>query len=173
MIYSIQTQVLEHLNGTSQLLKDFSLKLTGNKVDANDLYQDTALRIITNADKYNPGTNFKAWSITIMRNLFINGYRKKVRRNLFHDRTSNNFFLSHGEHATNNEGESSLAYEEVMKLVDKLPPDFKVAFVLRCIDGYKYDEIADELGVPIGTVKSRIFFAKKKLQKMIKALERH
>ena len=72
MLYTIQNQITDQLQSISGSLRAFSLKLTGNNVDAEDLYQDTAVRIITNADKYNPGTNFKAWAVTIMRNIFIN-----------------------------------------------------------------------------------------------------
>ena len=93
MIYAIQNQIQEQLNSISNSLRAFSLKLTGNNVDAEDLYQDTAVRIITNADKYNPGTNFKAWAVTIMRNIFINNYRKKVRRNMIIDQTPNNYYI--------------------------------------------------------------------------------
>jgi RNA polymerase sigma-70 factor (ECF subfamily) len=139
--------------------------LTGNTDDAEDLYQDTALRIITNADKYNPGTNFKAWAVTIMRNIFINNYRKKVRRNLIIDQTPNNYYLNSGESVIENDGEERVAYKELVEMVDSLPEDFRTPFMMA-FQGYKYDEIAEQLGSPLGTIKSRIFFARKKLQKM-------
>lgn len=146
-------------------LRAFSLKLTGNMDDAEDLYQDTALRIMTNAEKYNPGTNFKAWAVTIMRNIFINNYRKKVRRNLIIDQTPNNYYINSGNKTVANDGESVVTFNELQELVDKLPDDFRVPF-LMAYQGYKYDEIAEQLGSPLGTIKSRIFFARKKLQKM-------
>ena len=165
MIYEIQNQIQEQLDRISNSLRAFSLKLTGNNVDAEDLYQDTAIRIITNADKYNPGTNFKAWAVTIMRNIFINNYRKKVRRNMIIDQTPNNYYLNSGGKAVNNEGESNVAYSELLKMVNSLPEDFRKPFIMA-FQGYKYDEIAEELGSPLGTIKSRIFFARKKLQKL-------
>ena len=113
MIYAIQNQIQEQLNGVSNSLRAFSLKLTGNNDDAEDLYQDTALRIITNAEKYNPGTNFKAWAVTIMRNIFINNYRKKVRRNLIIDQTPNNYFINSGDKAVENNGETQVSYDEL------------------------------------------------------------
>ncbi|MDX1939555.1 MAG: RNA polymerase sigma factor [Saprospiraceae bacterium] len=166
MIYAIhQNQVSDQLDRISNALRAFSLKLTGNNVDAEDLYQDTALRIITNADKYNQGTNFKAWAVTIMRNIFINNYRKKVRRNMIIDQTPNNYYINSGEKAVDNDGETNVTFNELMMLVDTLPEDFKKPFMMA-YEGYKYEEIAEELGSPLGTIKSRIFFARKKLQKL-------
>ncbi len=166
MIYAIQQNpVSDQLDHISNALRAFSLKLTGNNVDAEDLYQDTALRIITNADKYNPGTNFKAWAVTIMRNIFINNYRKKVRRNMIIDQTPNNYYLNSGDKTVDNDGETNVTFNELMKLVDTLPEDFKKPFMMA-YEGYKYEEIAEELGSPLGTIKSRIFFARKKLQKL-------
>lgn len=165
MIYAIQNQIYDQLDRISNSLRAFSLKLTGNNVDAEDLFQDTAVRIITNADKYNPGTNFKAWAVTIMRNIFINNYRKKVRRNMIIDQTPNNYYLNSGDKTVSNEGEMNVAFGELISMVDSLPEDFKKPFMMA-YQGYKYEEIADELGAPLGTIKSRIFFARKKLQKM-------
>ncbi|MCH2081817.1 MAG: RNA polymerase sigma factor [Saprospiraceae bacterium] len=165
MIYAIQNQIQEQLNGVSNSLRAFSLKLTGNNDDAEDLYQDTALRIITNAEKYNPGTNFKAWAVTIMRNIFINNYRKKVRRNLIIDQTPNNYFINSGDKAVENNGETQVSYDELLGMVNELSEDFRVPFMMA-YQGFKYDEIADELDSPLGTIKSRIFFARKKLQKL-------
>lgn len=167
MIYAIQNQIQEQLDSISGSLRAFSLKLTGNTNDAEDLYQDTALRIITNADKYRQGTNFKAWAVTIMRNIFINNYRKKVRRNMIIDQTPNNYYINSGDKTVENDGESNVAYNELMKMVDELPEDFRRPFMMA-YQGFKYDEIAEQLGSPLGTIKSRIFFARKKLQKMYK-----
>ncbi len=169
MVYTIQkNQIQEQLDGISNSLRAFSLKLTGNSVDAEDLYQDTAVRIITNADKYKPGTNFKAWAVTIMRNIFINNYRKKVRRNMIIDQTPNNYYLNSGEKTVSNEGESNVSFGELTKMVNSLPEDFRKPFIMA-YQGYKYEEIAEQLGSPLGTIKSRIFFARKKLQKMYQA----
>jgi RNA polymerase sigma-70 factor (ECF subfamily) len=165
MIYALQHQINEQLDRVSASLRAFSLKLTGNNVDAEDLYQDTALRIITNADKYHPGTNFKAWAVTIMRNIFINNYRKKVRRNMIIDQTPNNYYLNSGDHEVINDGETNVTYSELLGMIDALPEDFRRPF-LMAYQGYKYEEIASELNSPLGTIKSRIFFARKKLQKM-------
>jgi len=165
MIATIQNQIYDQLESISHSLRAFSLKLTGNNVDAEDLYQDTALRIINNADKYRPNTNFKAWAVTIMRNIFINNYRKKVRRGVLLDQTPNNYYINSGDETVSNGGESNVTYGELMKMVNALPEDFRVPFWMA-YQGYKYDEIAEELDAPLGTIKSRIFFARKKLQRM-------
>ena len=165
MLNLLEQQITQQLESVSHSLRAFSLKLTGNGDDAEDLYQDTAVRIITNADKYNPGTNFKAWAVTIMRNIFINNYRKKVRRNMIIDQTPNNYYLNSGTNTVNNEGEGNMAFTELMKLINSLHEDFRRPF-LMAYQGFKYDEIADELKAPLGTIKSRIFFARKKLQRM-------
>lgn len=157
--------IQDQIDKVSPSLRAFSMKLSGNMTDAEDLYQDTVLRIINNAEKYNPGTNFKAWAITIMRNIFINNYRKKTRRNLIIDQTPNNYYIDSGNVNVKNDGETEMGYKELMKLVNNLEEDFKRPF-LMAYQGYKYDEIAKELDSPLGTIKSRIFFARKKLQKM-------
>lgn len=165
MIATIENQIYDQLNSISHSLRAFSLKLTGNQVDAEDLYQDTALRIINNAEKYKPNTNFKAWAVTIMRNIFINNYRKKVRRGVLLDQTPNNYYINSGDELVSNNGENNVSYTELMKMVNSLPEDFRVPFWMA-YQGYKYDEIAEELEAPLGTIKSRIFFARKKLQRM-------
>ena len=161
------SKVQEQLKKVNNTLRAFSLKLTGDTADAEDLYQDTAMRIIANADKYQLGTNFKAWAVTIMRNVFINNYRKKVRRGVILDQTSNNYYINSGHTVIRNDGEGNVAYRELLKMVNRLGEEFRVPFWMA-YQGYKYDEIADRLDVPLGTVKSRIFFARKKLQKMYK-----
>jgi len=159
--------IQDHLKSVTNTLKAFSLKLTGDSADAEDLYQDTAMRIIANADKFQANTNFKAWAVTIMRNVFINNYRKKVRRGVILDQTNNNYYINSGRHDINNDGEGNVAYGELLKMVNRLGEEFRVPFWMA-YQGYKYDEIAGKLDVPLGTVKSRIFFARKKLQRMYK-----
>lgn len=149
----------------SSSLRAFAISLTGNEVDAEDLYQDTALKILANTDKFETGTNFKAWAVTIMRNLFINNYRKKVRRNTILDHSPNNYLLNSTDRTIDNDGEMRIAYKDLIKMVSQLPEDFKRPFWMA-YKGYKYDEIAEKLDAPLGTIKSRIFFARRKLMKM-------
>ena len=88
-----------------------------------------------------------------------------MRRNLIIDQTPNNYYLNSGGNAVGNDGEGDMNYNELMKMVDVLPDDFRKPFMMA-YQGFKYDEIAEELDSPLGTIKSRIFFARKKLQKM-------
>ncbi len=162
MVIDIDKKLVEYRSA----LVNFANSLTRNIDDANDLFQETAFKIIKNQDKYKIGTNFRAWSYTIMRNIFINDYRKKKRRNMVVDNTENDFYINSNQHAITNDGEHNLRYAELMGLVERLSPDFKDPFLMR-YQGLKYDEIADELQLPLGTIKSRIHFARKKLKEMI------
>ncbi len=162
MVIDVEKNLVEYRSA----LVAFANSLTRNLDDANDLFQETSYKIIKNQDKYKNGTNFRAWSYTIMRNIFINNYRKKKRRNLLIDETDNDYYLDYNQGQVANQGEHDLRYEELMKMVNSLNNDFRVPFVMR-YSGYKYDEIADELKLPLGTIKSRIHFARKKLKDMI------
>jgi len=162
---AIKSKIQLQLHQNKPAMRAYSLNLTGNMPDANDLYQSTALRIISNAEKFKQGTNFKAWAMTIMRNIFINNYRRKIRQREVNDPTSNNYFLNSGSSTIKNNGETNLAYKELLKMVSALPTNIKRPFWMA-YKGFKYDEIAEELDAPIGTIKSRIFFARQKLQKM-------
>lgn len=163
--------IYNQIDVISNSLRAFSLKLTGDSMDAEDLFQDTTLRIIANADKFMPNTNFKAWAVTIMRNIFINNYRKKMRRGIVYDKTDNNYYINSGDRIIQNEGETNMNYKELLRMVNSLPDDFRIPFWMA-YQGYKYDEISKKLEVPLGTIKSRIFFARKKLQSMYRGAHR-
>lgn len=151
-------------------LSRFALKLTRNETDAKDLYQDTLIRIFMNKDRFEPGSNFKAWAVTIMRNIFINEFRKKVRRrNILNDK-SNHAYIN-GNTKTFNNGESNLISEDLCEIIDALPENFRTPF-LMVFQGYKYEEISEIIGLPLGTVKSRVFFARKKLIRMYNSTEK-
>ncbi len=150
-------------------LRIFSQHLTRNMDDAKDLYQETMVKIVRNFEKFQEGTNAKAWSITVMRNVFINRYRKKKRANTVFDSTPENFYLNSNQLSIANEGESSLEFDEVMIEIDKLKPDLKTPFLMH-YQGFKYQEIADFMQLPLGTVKSKIFYARKQLQASLQHL---
>jgi len=155
-------------NKLTAVLNSFALNLTNNSEDAKDLYQETAFRAITNKDKFMPGTNFKAWVMTIMKNIFINNYRKKVKANTIIDTTENNYYLNSGSHSIGNHADKSIFIREVEGMIEALDDTIKIPFLMH-FSGYKYQEISDELNLPLGTVKSRIFFARKELKNKIKA----
>lgn len=156
------------LGEMANMLHAFAYKLTKNMDDAKDLYQETAFRALTNQDKFRPGTNLKAWLFTIMRNIFINNYRKKIKANTIFDATDNLYYLNAGSKTVGNRAESSIMMEELQNIVDTLDDSIRVPFVMHYY-GYKYQEIAEQLSLPLGTVKSRIFFARKELKTMIEA----
>ena len=148
-------------------LNSFAYNLTKNQEDAKDLYQETAFRAMTNREKFRPGTNFKAWTFTIMKNIFINNYRKKMKRNTIIDTTENEFFINSGENIVENDAGRNILMDELSKMIKGLDESIKNPFMMH-YKGYKYQEIADQLQLPLGTVKSRIFFARKALKASIK-----
>jgi len=150
----------------SSVLHSFAYNLTKNVEDSRDLYQETAFRALNNKEKFRYGTNFKAWLFTIMKNIFINNYRKKVKKNTIMDSTDNMYFLNSGDQQIKNSAESNIMLKELNTMVSSLDDSLKVPF-LKHYEGFKYQEIADELALPLGTVKSRIFFARKELKSMI------
>lgn len=150
----------------SAMLHTFAYNLTKNIEDAEDLFQETAFRAITNRDKFQQGTNLKAWLFTIMKNIFINNYRKKVKKRTIIDTTDNDFYINSGSNAVMNSAESKIMMDELNFMIEELDDSIKVPFEMHHI-GYKYQEIADKLKLPLGTVKSRIFFARRELKQMV------
>lgn len=148
-------------------LHKFALKLTGDDDDANDLMQETSLKALDNKDKFQVGTNFKGWLYTIMRNLFINNYRKISRDKTYVDQTENLYHINLSQDFSFDSTEEAYDIKEIHKAVHALPKDYRIPFAMH-ISGFKYKEIAAHLGIPIGTVKSRIFFTRQKLQKELR-----
>lgn len=150
----------------SELLR-FAYKLTADREDANDLLQETTLKALDNEDKYMPDTNFKGWMYTIMRNIFINNYRKIVRDQTFVDQTDNLYHLNLPQDSGFDSTEGAYDIKEIRRIVNELPKEYKIPFSMH-ISGFKYREIAEKLDLPLGTVKSRIFFTRQKLQQQLK-----
>ncbi len=150
----------------SSLLHSFAYNLTKNIEDAKDLYQETAFRAMTNRDKFRPGTNFKAWLFTIMKNIFINNYRKKTKANTIMDSTDNLYYINSGSAIISNGAESNIMMKELITMIDELDNSVRIPFLMH-YQGFKYQEIAEQLELPLGTVKSRIFFARKELKNVI------
>jgi len=154
------------LVNNSEFLKPFAITLTRDSDAAQDLYQETLYRALANKDKYNVGTNIKAWLYTIMRNIFINNYRRKAKQNTIFDSTPNDFLLNQAQVTTANAAESILKLKDIQQAIHHLPDIFRNPFLLY-FDGYKYHEIAQMLGEPLGTIKSRIHFARKLLKAQV------
>jgi len=151
-----------HVIKLQENMRAFAQSLTMNSEDAKDLMQETILKALRYRDKFQDQTNLKAWMYTIMKNTFINDYRRKRKTELIFDDTPEDYFLNIGKNRGYISPESALSYKEMLAAVDSLEDEYKVPFKMH-VDGFKYKEIADDLSLPIGTVKSRIFLARKKL----------
>ena len=156
-------QVLIH---NSDYLKPFAMTLTRDSESAKDLVQETLYRALANKEKYLDGTNIKAWLYTIMRNIFINNYRRSAKQNTIIDNTPNDFLLDHNQFSTVNAAETNLSVKNIYEAIHQLPEIFKTPFQLY-FEGYKYHEIALVLKEPLGTIKSRIHFARKLLKQQL------
>lgn len=144
-------------------LLNFAYMLTSNRDDAYDLLQDTTLKALDNEDKYTDNTNFKGWVFTIMRNIFINNYRRVVRSATVIDRTEDCYHLNLSQDSGLETPEGSFAAQEITNAINDFPEKYRVPFSMH-VAGYKYEEIAEKMQLPLGTIKSRIFFARQQLQ---------
>lgn len=144
-------------------LLNFAYMLTSNRDDAYDLLQDTILKALDNEDKFAENTNFKGWVFTIMRNIFINNYRRAGRAVTVVDTTENLYHLNISQNSGLETPEGSYAAAEITQAINEFPDEYRIPFNMH-VQGYKYNEIAEHMQLPLGTVKSRIFFARKKLQ---------
>jgi RNA polymerase sigma factor (sigma-70 family) len=148
-----------------QYLKSFAFNYTRNLEDAEDLTQETMLKALKYRTQYTPQTNFKAWVFTIMRNVFINQYRRKVKGGTIFDNSKELYLLNNPTENHDNPSNYMLGLD-LQKQMGKLDEEYKRPFKMH-FEGFKYQEIADNLNIPIGTVKSRIFIARKKLMEYL------
>lgn len=154
------------LSMQGNLLK-FAYMLTTNRDDAYDLLQDTTLKALDNEDKYVENVNFKGWVFTIMRNIFINNYRKCVRSATIIDQTEDLYHLNLPQESGFESPEGAIAAKDITDAINSFPDDYRIPFSMH-VAGYKYNEIAEKMQLPLGTVKSRIFFARQRLQILLK-----
>ena len=160
-------------NFTNQLLQmqpemmAFAYRLTANREEAEDLLQDTSLKVLDNETKYVSDTNFKGWVYTIMRHIFINNYRRAVREQTFADTTAENYYLNQGKSEPLDDAERRYDLNELRQVVSRLPREFCRPFTMH-IAGFKYREIAQRLSIPLGTVKSRIYVTRQRLQQLLR-----
>lgn len=154
------------LIGNADFLKPFAFTLTKDAEQAKDLYQETLFRALSNQEKYLEGTNIRAWLFTIMRNIFINHYRKKLKHRMVAEPSASDFFINYQQNTVSNKAASNLQMKDIHVAVYHLPNIFKKPFMLY-YEGYKYFEIANILQEPLGTIKSRIHFARKILKSQV------
>ena len=152
------TLILNHKSFLFQL----AMKLTKNSDDSDDLLQETYYKALKNSDKFQEGTNIKGWLYTIMKNTFINAYRKKKNQNTFVDDTDNKYFINMKETEKTVKTDGTVDQEYMMKQINSVEKTYVETFMMY-YNGYKYEEIAEILGIPLGTVKSRIFLARRKM----------
>jgi len=158
----------ENILQLSTPLRTFAMNLTRDRDDALDLVQETYIRALSNSEKFHDGTNLKAWLLTIMKNIFINNYRKASRRGTVADVSDNLYLLNAGVEVTANQAEKDFIMRDLIRAVNKLDADYRKPFLLH-YKGYKYEEIASEMRLPLGTVKSRIFFARKQMKDFLES----
>jgi RNA polymerase sigma-70 factor (ECF subfamily) len=147
-------------------LRPFAVSLTRDQETAKDLFQETLYKALANRDKYSTGTNIKAWLYTIMRNIFINDYRRKSKQKTIFNNTPYDTLINSGYNVINNDAESRMQLKEINRLIQQLPQLFRTPFLLY-FEGFRYHEIAENLNEPLGTIKSRIHFARKLLKEQL------
>jgi len=155
-----EERVLEHLDS----LYNLALRMTQNKQDAEDLVQEAVLRAYRFFYKFETGTNFKAWIMTILRNIYINQYRKRIKEPLKVEFEEVENFISFPEIT----GSQEEIFSETLKpLIDKLPEELRTTITLFYVDGFSYKEIAKVMNCPVGTVMSRLYTARQILKKQL------
>lgn len=162
-----RTQFQSNLQEVQENLRRYALKLTQDTNDADDLVQDTSLRALTHRDKFVSDINFKGWMMTIMYNIFLNNQDRIERRRKIFDTTVdilNVPLVTEGGYST---PDGAMNIREIYSAIDNLSEHTRTPFKMF-LSGYKYSEIAEKIGIPEGTVKSRIFFARKALQKSLR-----
>lgn len=160
-----EREALPHMNA----LYNFALRMTGDEDDADDLVQETYLKAFRFFDKFEKGTNCKAWLFRIMKNSFINDYRKQIKepdkvdyedvQNFYETIKSDEVQFNHYEE----DAFSNVLDDEITKALTELPEDFRTVIILSDIEGFTYEEIADFVDIPVGTVRSRLHRARKML----------
>ena len=178
LLYEYINQLEQHTMKTAETFKQrilglqgnllsFAYQLTTDKEEARDLLQDTTLKALDNEGKYVDNVNFKGWIFTIMRNIFINNYRQTVRKSTVIDQTEDLYHLNISQDSGLSTPEGSYAVKEISAALDSFSGDYRIPFNMY-VAGYKYNEIAEKMNLPLGTIKSRIFFARKRLREQLK-----
>ena len=161
-----QVQFNNALMSLSDKLHYYALSLTSDSEKANDLLQETFLKALTYRDKFAQNTNFKAWIYTIMKNTFINDYRRGIKTKNTFEGSVSDYHMTTSRDKVYPSPDSLYSTREINRTIQELEDDYRIPFTMF-LEGYKYKEIADELNLPLGTVKSRIFFTRKKLEKSL------
>ena len=157
----------EELLKIQKILHQFAYKLTGNYDKANDLMQDTILKALVNREKYVADNNFKGWVVTIMRNIFYNNYNKDSRITLFEEQNNETYSINIPNESRLGIEDGNFTLKEINQAIASFPLGYSIPLAMY-LTGYRYDEIARSMHIPLGTVKSRIYYTRKKLQILLK-----
>jgi len=155
------------LIGMHGSLMQFAQRLTTDGDAAKDLVQETYLKVLDNREKYTYGSNFRAWIYTIMKNTFINNYRHSARRKIYYNPMEAEFYQAFFPAPADYDPSLAIMNKELNETINTLHDDFRLPFTMH-VEGFRYDEIAEKLALNMGTVKSRIFSARKKLINQLK-----
>jgi RNA polymerase sigma factor (sigma-70 family) len=147
-------------------LHKFAYRLNLTKDDADDLVQDTFLKALQKRDKYIETDNFKSWAFTIMKNTFVDNYRKNLIRKALIDKTGRSILINQTQAISFEEPDSTYSALEITQKIDQLNDKLRTPLKLY-LEGYKYSEIADVLNLKLGTVKNRIFLSRKQLRNQL------
>lgn len=147
-------------------LNAFARTLTRDEEDAKDLFQETVLKAMKYRDKFVSPTNLKAWLFTIMKNTFINEYRRNKLVTMVHDDSPGEYVLNSKPSELQSQV-SRIETQEILQKIGELEEEYRIPFTMH-IEGFKYKEISEELDLPIGTVKSRIYIARQILMNELK-----
>lgn len=150
----------------ADFLKPFAIRLTRDMEAAKDLFQETLYRALANKDKFSADTNIRAWLYIIMRNIFINQYRRKIKQSVVINSNPGDNLIRLNQGKIANRGEANIILKDIQKIIYDLPNVFRYPFQFY-YDGFKYHEIAEILKEPLGTIKSRIHFARKLIKAQI------
>lgn len=157
------TMIISH----QDFLRQLAMKLTKSSDDSDDLMQETLFKALKNRDKFQEGTNIKGWLYTIMKNTFINAYRKRKNQNTFVDETENKYFINLKESEKSASTDSIVDHKYIMNQIHSIDKTYLETFMMY-YNGYKYEEISEIMNIPLGTVKSRIFLARRKMMDKLK-----
>ena len=157
-----QTELRQYGPQLMDMLMAGAMKLTKNREDAEDLMQETLLKAYSNKDKYQEGSNLGAWLFVIMKNTFITQVKSQARRKQLMDKE---IIPRWSKREDMGAVHSQLAYKDIMETLDRIPSRYRVPFLLF-YQGYKYDEIAQRLQRPVGTIKNYIYIARQQVKAM-------
>lgn len=158
-----QTAFATYYTDHQDALFNFARKLTKDESRAEDLVQETAIKAFRGMHTFKVGTSFKSWSFTILKNTFISNYHRRRKRSVVSTSVEDLAFALEDQCIVTNDALSQMRLQEIKAEVAQLSKKSRIPFLMH-VKGYQYSEIADKLSIPIGTVKSRISFARKKLK---------